>query len=83
MTDEMLSTLVRLDDTDLTLEVPSDDLRGRHVVDRNGDELGDVDGLIIDEDRGPLQLLRLRAVLGPGLHLPELRPVGPYGGSRG
>lgn len=47
--DNAPGTLIRLDDTALILAEPADDLRGRKVVDRNGDEVGSVDGLIIDE----------------------------------
>jgi sporulation protein YlmC with PRC-barrel domain len=59
MADETPTTLIRLDDTDLTLETPTDDLRGRKVVDRNGDEVGDVDGLVIDERERRVRFLEV------------------------
>lgn len=43
------AALVRLKDTDLTPADPRDDVRGRKVVDREGDEVGKVDGILIDE----------------------------------
>lgn len=59
MADEAPSTLVRLEDTDLTLDVPADDVRGRKVVDRHGDEVGDVDGLVIDEQERKVRFLEV------------------------
>jgi hypothetical protein len=38
MADETPSALTQLDDTHLTLDVPADEVRGRKVVDRGGDE---------------------------------------------
>jgi sporulation protein YlmC with PRC-barrel domain len=52
-------TLVRLDDVDLTLADPGDDLRGRTVIDRNGDEVGTVDSLLIDEDERRVRFLEV------------------------
>jgi hypothetical protein len=57
------AVLVRLDDTDLTLADPADDVRGKSVVDTNGDEVGEVDGLIIDQEERRVRLLQLSAVL--------------------
>jgi sporulation protein YlmC with PRC-barrel domain len=51
--------LVRLGDSDLTLAEPSDDLRGRKVLDVNGDEVGTVEGLFIDEDERRVRLLQV------------------------
>jgi sporulation protein YlmC with PRC-barrel domain len=59
MADETPRTLIRLGDTDLTLDVPADDVRGRKVVDRNGDEVGDVDGLVIDEQERKVRFLEI------------------------
>jgi sporulation protein YlmC with PRC-barrel domain len=41
--------LVDLDDTNLELARIEDDIRGQKVIDRDGEELGKVDGLLIDE----------------------------------
>lgn len=46
--DDTSHKLVRLQD-DMALADPADDIRGRKVVDRDGDEVGEIDGLIIDE----------------------------------
>lgn len=51
--------LVRLDESGLTLAQPGDDVRGRPVVDRTGQEIGTVDGLIIDEHERRLRLLQV------------------------
>lgn len=53
------ASLVRLDDSGLTLAEPADDIRGRPVVDRTGQEIGTVDGLIIDEDERRVRLLQV------------------------
>lgn len=53
------TTLVRLDDTDLTLADPADDVRGRPVIDAHGDEVGEVDGLIIDQEERRVRLLQI------------------------
>lgn len=58
MTDET-ATLVRLDDTELTLADGADDIRDRTVLDRNGDEIGEIDGLIIDEDERRVRFLQV------------------------
>jgi sporulation protein YlmC with PRC-barrel domain len=49
--------LVRL--ADIGLADPADDVRGRTVVDRNGDEVGKVDGLIIDEGERRVRFLEV------------------------
>ena len=52
-------TLVRLSDTGLTLANLEDDVRGRKVIDRNGDEVGTVDGLVIDEEERQVRFLEV------------------------
>jgi sporulation protein YlmC with PRC-barrel domain len=51
--------LVRLADTDLTLADAADDVRGRTVVDRGGEEIGEVDDLVIDEAERRVRLLQV------------------------
>jgi len=68
-------TLVRLDDTELALADTADDLRGRTVVDRNGDEIGDVDGLIVDEEERRARFLEVGS--GGFLGLGEKRQLVP------
>jgi sporulation protein YlmC with PRC-barrel domain len=43
------ATLMRLRDTELTVADPAEDIRGRTVVDRDGEEIGDVNDLLIDD----------------------------------
>ncbi|TCC47518.1 PRC-barrel domain containing protein [Kribbella capetownensis] len=68
-------TLVRLMDVGLEVADPSDDLRGRSVVDRNGDEVGTVDGLIIDETERRARFLEVGS--GGFLGLGEKRQLVP------
>lgn len=53
------ATLVRLEDTDLTLADLADDVRGQPVIDSNGDEVGEVEGLVIDQDERRVRLLQV------------------------
>jgi sporulation protein YlmC with PRC-barrel domain len=50
-------TLMRLGDSDQTLADPTDDIRGRKVVDRDGHEIGKVDDLLIDVEHRKVRLL--------------------------
>jgi sporulation protein YlmC with PRC-barrel domain len=43
------ATLLRLGQTDLALAQPGQDIRGRKVVDSNGDDIGDIEELLIDD----------------------------------
>jgi sporulation protein YlmC with PRC-barrel domain len=62
------TVLVRLDDSELTLADPTDDVRGKTVVDTHGAELGEVDGLIIDREERRVRLLQIGSggILGMG-----------------
>jgi sporulation protein YlmC with PRC-barrel domain len=51
--------LFRLADTDLTVANEADDVRGMTVVDRGGDEIGEVDDLVIDEEERKVRLLQV------------------------
>lgn len=51
--------LVRMADTNLTLAESKADVRGRTVVDRDGDEVGMIEDLIIDEKEREVRLLRV------------------------
>lgn len=53
------ATLVRLRDTGLTLAHEEEDVRGMTVVDRNGDEIGHVEDLFIDETQRRLRFLEI------------------------
>lgn len=51
--------LTQLGDTDLTLANPDADIRGRDVLDANGDKIGTVDGLIIDTEERKVRFLKV------------------------
>lgn len=53
-------TLMRLGDTDQMLADPDQDIRGRKVLDRDGNEIGKVDDLLIDPDQQKVRLLRVK-----------------------
>ena len=48
-TTDNAGSLFRLSDTSLTVADPADDVRGRKVVDNNGDDIGKVEDLLIDD----------------------------------
>ncbi len=54
-------TLVKLGDTDLTVGDPNEDVRGRTVLDRNNEEIGHVDALLIDDRESKVRFLRVAA----------------------
>lgn len=60
--------LHRLKDSDLRLADPQADIRGRRVVDREGEELGKVDALLIDEQERKVRFLEVASggLLGIG-----------------
>jgi sporulation protein YlmC with PRC-barrel domain len=51
--------LFRLSDTALTVADPAADVRGRKVVDNNGDDIGKVEDLLIDDQENRVRLLRV------------------------
>jgi sporulation protein YlmC with PRC-barrel domain len=59
--DVQRATLVKLGDTHLTIADPAEDVRGRTVIDRNGDEIGTVDGLMIDDREAKVRFLQVGA----------------------
>lgn len=67
--------LVRLETSTLTLADPSDDVRGRKVIDTNGDKAGHVTGLIIDEAERKVRFLEVES--GGFLGLGEKRRLMP------
>jgi CBS domain-containing protein/sporulation protein YlmC with PRC-barrel domain len=52
-------TLIRLSDTDLTLADPAEDIRGRQALDMAGEELGEIDDLLIDEREQKVRFLEV------------------------
>lgn len=68
MASQATARLFRLSESDYTVADSADDVRGRKVVDRNGDETGKVDDLLIDESENKVRFLRVETggVLGIG-----------------
>lgn len=54
-------TLHRLSDTGLVLAHRDEDIRGRKVVDAAGEEIGEVDDLLIDDAEKKVRFLRVAA----------------------
>jgi sporulation protein YlmC with PRC-barrel domain len=52
-------TMMRLSDSDQILADPEQDIRGRTVVDREGNEIGKVGDLLIDPEQKRVRLLRV------------------------
>ncbi len=55
------ASLVKLEDTDLTVSDPAEDVRGRTAMDRDGREIGDITSLVIDEDERKVRFLELES----------------------
>jgi sporulation protein YlmC with PRC-barrel domain len=53
--------IVSMNDTDLTLADPAEDVRGRTIVDVNGDDIGDVEDLMLDRDESKVRFLQVGA----------------------
>jgi CBS domain-containing protein/sporulation protein YlmC with PRC-barrel domain len=56
---ERKATLMRLSDTDLALADRAEDIRGRKTLDMAGEELGEVDDLLIDERERKVRFLQV------------------------
>jgi len=61
MTTSDSSKLVRLSDTNLTLEHAAEDVRGFKVIDSEGNDVGHVDDLMIDESHRKVRFLVVAA----------------------
>lgn len=59
MNEQPQATLVRLGDTELVPASDTEDIRGRPVVDRDGEDIGDVDELLIDERDKRVRLIEV------------------------
>lgn len=61
-------TMIRLSDTDRTIPNPDEDIRGRKVVDRDGERLGKVSDLLIDDSamRARFLIVEHGGILGIG-----------------
>ena len=59
MTPSTGANLIRLSETGRTVADPAADVRGRHVLDAEGEEVGRVDDLLVDDEEGRVQMLRV------------------------
>ena len=66
--DNKIATLLRLGETGLTVSFPEEDIRGRTVLDRAGEELGTVDDLLVDDVEHKVRFLQVASggLLGLG-----------------
>lgn len=61
MAQTRLDTLVKLSNSDLMLADTAEDIRGRTVRDKNGDEIGKVEDLVIDSSDRKVRFLQIGA----------------------
>ncbi|MFD1733264.1 PRC-barrel domain-containing protein [Deinococcus malanensis] len=54
-------TLERLKDTYLSISTSEPDIRGRKVIDRNGEDVGHVEALFIDQGEKKVRILQIHA----------------------
>ena len=54
-------TLFSLNDESYDVKDPAEDVRNRTVVDRNGEEIGSIDDLLIDDREHKVRFLRIKA----------------------
>ncbi len=53
------ATLVKLGDSDMTVADPAEDVRGRTLLDREGDEIGKIEALLVDEQERKVRFLEV------------------------
>ena len=56
---ERRGNLIKLSDSALTVAEPAEDVRGLAVVDRNGEEIGNVDDLLLDDRENRVRFLQV------------------------
>lgn len=59
MTPQQQGTLVKLSETAMTVANPREDVRGLKVVDRHGEEVGEVDDLLLDDRENRVRFLQV------------------------
>lgn len=76
MTEHQAPTLVKLSDTHRTVADPANDVRGRRVKDADGNDIGTIDDLLVDETEHKVRFLRVEhgGILGFGA-TPSFVPV--------
>ena len=58
---QLTATLVKLSESNLTVDDPNEDVRGRKVIDTDGHEVGKVDDLMIDDREHKVRLLEVES----------------------
>jgi sporulation protein YlmC with PRC-barrel domain len=61
MTTNDYGKLVRLDDVGETVADQAEDIRGRHVIDKDGHKLGKIDALLIDDKERKVRFLEVES----------------------
>jgi sporulation protein YlmC with PRC-barrel domain len=51
--------LLKLSDTNLTLGDPEEDVRGRKAIDRDGEDIGTVEDLFVDDEENKVRFLQI------------------------
>ncbi|PYI38699.1 PRC-barrel domain-containing protein [Arthrobacter psychrolactophilus] len=51
--------LLKLGDTDETIATPEEDIRNRHVKDRDGEDLGKISNLLVDESERKVRFIEI------------------------
>jgi sporulation protein YlmC with PRC-barrel domain len=69
------ATLLRLGDTGLTVASAAEDIRGRKVLDKGGEEVGKIDDLLIDDREAKVRFLEIAS--GGFLGLGETKVLVP------
>lgn len=59
MKHDQFARIIKLSDTDLTLADETEDITDRSVVDANGEEIGTVDDLMIDDTEKRVRFIRV------------------------
>ena len=59
MDDRSGARLIRLGDSGQMLADPAEDIRGSRVHDQDGEEIGKIDDLLVDEDEGKVRMVRI------------------------
>ena len=59
MSEPSYPAIIRLEDEDLMLEDPQDDVRSARVIDSDGQDIGKVDGLLVDETEKRVRFLEV------------------------
>jgi len=60
-TADLTSALTPLSETDLALADPNADIRGRKVLDQNGEEIGAVDDLLVDDSELLVRFIKVKS----------------------